>query len=148
MDSGGSYPFFLLRGGATVPALVVVGAQWGDEAKGKVVDLLAQEAEMVVRYGGGSNAGHTVMVGEELFKLHLIPSGILNPRTTCVISDGVVLDPAVALRELDELEGRGVSTERLRISRNAHVVMPYHKEIDRLEEERKGAARIGTTMQG
>jgi adenylosuccinate synthase len=131
-----------------VPTIVVVGAQWGDEAKGKVVDLLAQDAEMVVRYGGGSNAGHTVMVGEELFKLHLIPSGILNPKTTCVISDGVVLDPAVALRELDELQGRGVSTERLRISRNAHVVMPYHKEIDRLEEERKGAGKIGTTMQG
>jgi adenylosuccinate synthase len=129
-------------------ATVVVGAQWGDEAKGKVVDLLAQDADMVVRYGGGSNAGHTVMVGEELFKLHLIPSGILNPKTTCVISDGVVLDPAVALRELDELQGRDVSTERLRISRNAHVVMPYHKEIDRLEEERKGAGKIGTTMQG
>lgn len=128
--------------------VVVVGAQWGDEAKGKVVDLLGQDAEMVVRYGGGSNAGHTVMVGEELFKLHLIPSGILNPRTTCVISDGVVLDPVVALRELDELQGRGVSTERLRISRNAHVVMPYHREIDRLEEERKGAGKIGTTMQG
>jgi adenylosuccinate synthase len=131
-----------------VPTIVVVGAQWGDEAKGKVVDLLAQDADMVVRYGGGSNAGHTVMVGEELFKLHLIPSGILNPRTTCVISDGVVIDPAVALKELDELQGRGVSTAALRISRNAHVVMPYHKEIDRLEEERKGAGKIGTTMQG
>jgi adenylosuccinate synthase len=131
-----------------VPTIVVVGAQWGDEAKGKVVDLLAQDADMVVRYGGGSNAGHTVMVGEELFKLHLIPSGILNPRTTCVISDGVVIDPAIALRELDELQGRGVSTAALRISRNAHVVMPYHKEIDRLEEERKGDGKIGTTMQG
>src|SRR5215212_3109495 len=148
MDSGRRYPFFLLGGGAAVATIVVVGAQWGDEAKGKVVDLLAQDADMVVRYGGGSNAGHTVMVGEELFKLHLIPSGILSPKTTCVISDGVVLDPAVALRELDELQGRGVSTERLRISRNAHVVMPYHKEIDRLEEESKGAGKIGTTMQG
>jgi adenylosuccinate synthase len=131
-----------------VATVVVVGAQWGDEAKGKIVDLLAQSAEMVVRYAGGSNAGHTVMVGEELFKLHLVPSGILNSRTTCVISDGVVLDPEVVLRELDELYGRGVSTQRLQISRNAHVVMPYHKEIDRLEEERKGAGKIGTTMQG
>lgn len=128
--------------------VVVVGAQWGDEAKGKIVDLLAQDADMVVRYAGGSNAGHTVIVGEELFKLHLVPSGILNSRTTCVISDGVVLDPEVVLRELEELQARGVSTERLRISRNAHVVMPYHKEIDRLEEERKGAGKIGTTMQG
>jgi adenylosuccinate synthase len=139
---------FLLWGGSAVATVVVVGAQWGDEAKGKVVDLLAQDADMVVRYAGGSNAGHTVMVGEALFKLHLIPAGILNPRTTCVISDGVVLDPAVALRELEELQERGVSTERLRISRNAHVVMPYHREIDRLEEERKGAGKIGTTMQG
>jgi adenylosuccinate synthase len=131
-----------------VSTVVVVGAQWGDEAKGKVVDLLSQDADMVVRYSGGSNAGHTVMVGEELFKLHLIPSGILNPRTMCVISDGVVLDPAVVLRELNELQERGVSIERLHISRNAHVVMPYHREIDRLEEERKGAGKIGTTMQG
>jgi adenylosuccinate synthase len=157
MDSGSGYPFLFAGALAVygapmeeraVATVVVVGAQWGDEAKGKVVDLLAQDAEMVVRYAGGSNAGHTVMVGEELFKLHLVPSGILNPRTTCVISDGVVLDPEVVLRELDELQGRGVSTERLRISQNAHVVMPYHKEIDRLEEERKGAGKIGTTMQG
>jgi adenylosuccinate synthase len=131
-----------------VATVVVVGAQWGDEAKGKIVDLLAQEADMVVRYAGGSNAGHTVMVGEELFKLHLVPSGILNSRTTCVISDGVVLDPEVVVRELEELQSRGVRTEGLRISRNAHVVMPYHKAIDRMEEERKGVGKIGTTMQG
>ena len=129
-------------------ALVVVGAQWGDEAKGKIVDLLAQNADVVVRYAGGSNAGHTVMVGDLLIKLHLIPSGILNPATCCVISDGVVVDPSVLVREVEMLHGKGISTDNLRISPNAHVVLPYHKEIDRLEEERKGTGKIGTTMQG
>jgi adenylosuccinate synthase len=132
----------------TVPSVVVVGAQWGDEAKGKIVDLLAQNADLVVRYAGGSNAGHTVMVGDMVLKLHLVPSGILNPKTCCVISDGVVIDPAVLLREIEMLRGERVSTENLRVSPNAHVVLPYHKEIDRLEEERKGDAKIGTTMQG
>lgn len=131
-----------------MPVTVVVGAQWGDEAKGKIVDLLAQEAAVVVRYAGGSNAGHTVMAGDLVLKLHLIPSGILNPRTRCVISDGVVVDPAVLVREMAELQGRGVSIDNLHVSPNAHVVMPYHKEIDRLEEERKGTGKIGTTMQG
>ncbi|HEU4752169.1 MAG TPA: adenylosuccinate synthase, partial [Armatimonadota bacterium] len=128
--------------------VVVVGAQWGDEAKGKIVDLLAQNADVVVRYAGGSNAGHTVMTGDLLIKLHLIPSGILNPRTCCVISDGVVVDPSVLVRELDMLREKGIATDNLRISPNAHVVLPYHKEIDRLEEERKGTGKIGTTMQG
>lgn len=129
-------------------AVVVVGAQWGDEAKGKVVDLLAQNADVVVRYAGGSNAGHTVMVGEFLLKLHLIPSGILNPNTVCVISDGVVIDPTVLVREIAGLKERRLSTENLKISLNAHVVMPYHKELDRLEEEAKGDGKIGTTIQG
>lgn len=128
--------------------VVVVGAQWGDEAKGKVVDLLAQNADVVVRYAGGSNAGHTVMVGDFLLKLHLIPSGIMNPRTVCVISDGVVIDPTVLVRELAGLKERNLSTDHLKISLNAHVVMPYHKELDRLEEEAKGDGKIGTTMQG
>lgn len=129
-------------------AVVVVGAQWGDEAKGKIVDLLAQNADVVVRYAGGSNAGHTVMTGDVMLKLHLIPSGIMNPATCCVISDGVVVDPTVLVRELRELHEKGFSTENLKISPAAHVVMPYHKEIDRLEEERKGKGKIGTTMQG
>lgn len=127
---------------------VVVGAQWGDEAKGKLVDLLAQQASLVVRYGGGSNAGHTVAVGELQLKLHLIPSGILNPHALCVITDGVVIDPVVLLREIDELGRLGVRVDSLRLSPHAHVVMPYHQETDRLEEERRGAGRLGTTMQG
>jgi len=131
-----------------VAAVVVVGAQWGDEAKGKVVDLLAERADVVVRYAGGSNAGHTVAVGDMVLKLHLIPSGILNARACCVISDGVVVDPTVLLREIAELRDRGVSTANLKVSPYAHVVLPYHKEIDRLEEERKGTGKIGTTMQG
>lgn len=131
-----------------VPSVVVVGAQWGDEAKGKIVDLLAQNADVVVRYAGGSNAGHTVMVGDLLLKLHLIPSGILSSSTSCVISDGVVIDPTVLVRELSGLRSQEIPTDNLKISPNAHVVMPYHKEIDRLEEERKGSGKIGTTMQG
>jgi adenylosuccinate synthase len=126
----------------------VVGAQWGDEAKGKVVDLLAQEADVVVRYGGGSNAGHTVTVGDLVLKLHLIPSGILNRRATCVMADGMVIDPVVLCRELDELERQGIDTSGLKVSPNAHVILPYHQEIDRLEETRKANGRIGTTMQG
>ena len=137
-----------VREDTLVPTVVVVGAQWGDEAKGKIVDLLAQTADVVVRYAGGSNAGHTVMAGNLHLKLHLIPSGILNPNTACVISDGVVIDPSVLVRELRELEEQQISTANLKISPNAHVVLPYHKEIDRLEEERKGNGKIGTTMQG
>jgi adenylosuccinate synthase len=131
-----------------VATAVVVGAQWGDEAKGKLVDLLAQQAAVVVRYGGGSNAGHTVTVGDLELKLHLVPSGILNPRAACVITDGVVIDPTVLLRELEMLRGHNLEVRHLRISPHAHVVMPYHKEIDRLEELRRGAGRLGTTMQG
>ncbi len=131
-----------------MPTIVVVGAQWGDEAKGKIVDILAQKADVVVRYAGGSNAGHTVMAQDFHLKLHLIPSGILNPETLCVISDGVVVDPSVFVRELDGLHEQNISVANLKLSPNAHVVLPYHKEIDRLEEERKGAGKIGTTMQG
>jgi adenylosuccinate synthase len=131
-----------------VPTVVVVGAQWGDEAKGKVVDLLAQEADVVVRYGGGSNAGHTVTVGDLVLKLHLVPSGILHRNATCVMADGMVIDPVILCRELDELEERGIDTRGLKISPNAHVILPYHQEMDRLEETRKANGRIGTTMQG
>jgi adenylosuccinate synthase len=127
---------------------VVVGAQWGDEAKGKMVDYLAQRAGMVVRYGGGNNAGHTVTVGDEVYKLHLVPCGILNPAVDCVIADGVVIDPAVLLKEMRSLEGRGHSLAKLHISNSAHVIMPYHRLFDQLEEQRKGSSAIGTTGRG
>jgi adenylosuccinate synthase len=127
---------------------VVVGAQWGDEAKGKMVDVLAQKAGMVVRYGGGNNAGHTVMVDGEVYKCHLVPCGILNPDAVCVIADGVVIDPAVLIKELHAFEARGHSVQNVRISCNAHVIMPYHRLIDQLEEQRKGEAALGTTGRG
>ncbi|MGC8667183.1 MAG: adenylosuccinate synthase [Chthonomonadales bacterium] len=127
---------------------VVVGAQWGDEAKGKIVDYLAASAAMVVRYGGGSNAGHTVVVDGATYKFHLVPCGILHPGVTCVIADGVVVDPKVLVTELEELQSRGHSVERLRISANAHVVMPYHHRLDDIAEKRRGAAAIGTTGRG
>ena len=127
---------------------VVVGAQWGDEAKGKIVDYLAAGADMVVRYNGGSNAGHTVVVGGEVYKFHLVPCGVLWPGVTSVIGDGEVIDPKVLNGELDGLLARGISTSGLRISLNAHLVLPYHLLFDRLEEERKGSKAIGTTIRG
>ncbi|MGE5553900.1 MAG: adenylosuccinate synthase [Betaproteobacteria bacterium] len=132
-----------------MPAVVVVGTQWGDEGKGKVTDLLASEADLVVRYAGGSNAGHTVIIHGELFKLQQIPSGILSPGTTCLIGNGVVLDPKGLLREAEGLRGRGVSLAGLRISDRAQVVMPWHLLLDELEErERKPGHKIGTTGRG
>jgi adenylosuccinate synthase len=128
--------------------IVVVGAQWGDEAKGKIVDYLAREAEMVVRYGGGNNAGHSVMVGSTEYKFHLIPAGIVNGKTVCVVSDGVVIDPGVLVKEIDDLRNRGLDLSNLRISASAHVIMPYHRLLDELEEERRGAEKIGTTGRG
>lgn len=126
-------------------ALVLVGAQWGDEGKGKITDFLAQQADLVVRYQGGSNAGHTVEVMDDKFMLHLIPSGILYPKTICVIGNGVVIDPGKLLEELDGLARRGVDTDNLRISLRAPVVLPYHKKIDELEDRNK---KIGTTKRG
>lgn len=131
-----------------MPALVVLGAQWGDEGKGKIIDYLAEQAGMVVRYQGGNNAGHTVVVGDEEYKLHLIPSGILYADKICVIGSGVVVDPAVLIQELEYLWGKGIKTDNLRISDNAHVIMPYHCLLDKLEEEQKGEAKIGTTGRG
>lgn len=131
-----------------MPNTVVVGAQWGDEAKGKVVDYLASEAEMVVRYGGGANAGHTVSVGKEIFKLHLVPSGILHENVLCVIASGVVVDPSVLVREIQDLAARGCPISNLRISSRAHVIMPYHRLLDQLEEQRRGTRAIGTTARG
>lgn len=133
---------------AAMPAVVLIGAQWGDEGKGKITDFLAEKADMVIRYQGGNNAGHTVVVGDQEFKLHLIPSGILYPGTTCVIGNGVVVDPEVLVKELAYLENRGISTENLKISLRAHLIMPYHIRLDELEEERKGANKIGTTRRG
>jgi adenylosuccinate synthase len=131
-----------------VPATVIVGAQWGDEGKGKIVDLLARDSDLVCRYNGGPNAGHTVVVGGETYKLHHLPSGILDPGTDCVIGAGCVVDPEVLIEELDELESRGVSTERVYVSGNAHVIMPWHRLIDQASERRLGKRRIGTTRRG
>jgi len=131
-----------------MPGLAVVGAQWGDEGKGKIVDYLAAQADVVVRYAGGNNAGHTVVVGGKTFKLHLIPSGILYPEATCVIGNGVVIDPEVLVQELDALQAQGLRTARLCISERAHLIMPYHRDQDRLEEEARGNHRLGTTGRG
>lgn len=129
-------------------SVVVVGTQWGDEGKGKIVDYLAEKANVIVRYQGGNNAGHTVVTGGVEYKLHLIPSGILHGDKICIIGNGVVIDPAVLIQELDLLEAHGISTAGLRISPRAHLILPYHQRLDELEEERRGAGRIGTTRRG
>ncbi|MHB8125070.1 MAG: adenylosuccinate synthase [Desulfitobacteriaceae bacterium] len=129
-------------------AVVLIGAQWGDEGKGKITDFLAEKANMIVRSQGGNNAGHTVVVNGEEFKLHLIPSGILYPNKTCVIANGVVIDPAVLLQELSYLAERGIVTDKLLISSNAHIIMPYHRLLDGLEENARGTDKIGTTKRG
>lgn len=129
-------------------AVVLLGAQWGDEGKGKVTDFLAEKADLVVRYQGGNNAGHTVVAKGEEFKLHLIPSGILYSDKTCLIGNGVVVDPKVLLEELNYLAERKVKIGKLRISSNAHIIMPYHRLLDELEEEARGDQKIGTTKRG
>lgn len=131
-----------------MPAVALVGAQWGDEGKGKVTDFLAAQADFIVRYQGGNNAGHTVVVGQEEFRLHLIPSGILYPEKTCIIGNGVVIDPAVLIGEIEELTRRGVKMARLLISERAHVILPYHRMLDSAQEVWKGNGRIGTTGRG
>jgi len=131
-----------------MPGIVIVGAQWGDEGKGKVTDLLAEQAQVVVRYQGGNNAGHTVVVGQQTLKLHLIPSGIHRPGVLCVIGNGLVVDPRALVAEMDELEANGLDTSGLRISANAHLVMPYHLILDGSEEERRGGKSLGTTRRG
>lgn len=129
--------------------VVVVGAQWGDEGKGRIVDFLAQRADIVVRYQGGNNAGHTVEVDNVKYKLHLIPSGMLHPGKICVIGNGVVVDPIALVEEIKYLESYGIDVrQRLKISDRAHLVMPYHKLLDELEEERKGKLQLGTTRKG
>jgi len=131
-----------------MPAIVLVGAQWGDEGKGKATDLLGGRVEYVVRYQGGNNAGHTVVIGDEKYALHLLPSGILSPNTVPVIGNGVVIDPGVLLAELTGLQERGIDTSRLRISANAHLIASYHIEVDKVSERYLGKARIGTTGRG
>jgi adenylosuccinate synthase len=131
-----------------VPATVVVGTQWGDEGKGKLTDLLAAEMDMVVRYQGGHNAGHRIVVDGEVFALQLVPSGVLYPNLTPVIGNGVVVEPSVLLAEIDELERRGIDTSRLVVSGNAHLIMPYHLELDRVTERYLGKNSLGTTKRG
>ena len=131
-----------------MPVIAVIGAQWGDEGKGKVVDLLAEEVRMVARFSGGDNAGHTVVNHYGEFKLHLIPSGIFSPKATCIIGNGVMINPAVFINEIEQLNQRGVDTSRLFISDRAHLVMPYHLLLDGLEEELRGEKAIGTTRKG
>ena len=131
-----------------MPAIVLVGAQWGDEGKGKATDLLGDRVDYVVRYQGGNNAGHTVVIGDESYALHLLPSGILTPDVVPVIGNGVVIDPAVLIGEIDGLEARGISCDRLAISANAHLIMPHHVARDRVTERFLGKAQIGTTGRG
>ena len=131
-----------------MPAIVIVGAQWGDEGKGKATDLLADSVDFVVRYQGGNNAGHTVVIGEETYALHLLPTGVLSPNATPVIGNGVVIDPEVLIGEIDGLQARGVSCDRLLISANAHLIMPHHIALDKVTERHLGNARIGTTGRG
>lgn len=131
-----------------MPATVVVGTQWGDEGKGKFTDLVAKEMELVVRYQGGHNAGHTLVVDGESFALQLVPSGVLYDHITPVIGNGVVVDPRVLISEMDMLESRGVDTSALKVSGNAHLIMPYHQELDALHERHLGDAKLGTTKRG
>ena len=131
-----------------MPATVVVGTQWGDEGKGKVTDLLAEDMQCVVRYQGGHNAGHTLVVAGESFALQLMPSGVLYPHITPIIGNGVVVDPLVLLAEIDMLEGRGVDCSRLRVSGNAHLILPYHQTLDVVFERHLGKNKLGTTKRG
>jgi adenylosuccinate synthase len=131
-----------------MPGIVLIGAQWGDEGKGKVTDLLAERADAVVRFQGGNNAGHTIVRGGRTWKLHLMPSGILHPGTLCVIGNGVVIDPKVLTDELEDLASKRVDTQGLRISANAHVIMPYHLLLDHAGEIKLGKLQIGTTRRG
>jgi adenylosuccinate synthase len=131
-----------------MPAIIVIGAQWGDEGKGKIVDHLGERASMVVRYQGGNNAGHTVIVGDTVLKLHQVPSGISRPHVAAVLGHGMVINPPALVEELDIIEAEGMTTDNLHISSNAHVVMPYHLKLDALEEELRGSNALGTTKKG
>src|SRR6059058_6708497 len=130
--------------------IVIIGAQWGDEGKGKVVDLLADRFDIVSRYQGGHNAGHSVYVGDKAFVLRLLPSGIIHPDKTCVLGNGMVIDPKAFFEEVDQIEAKGISVtpERLKVSSRAHLIMPYHRALDHTSEERLGNEKIGTTLRG
>ncbi len=134
--------------GGTMSSKVIIGAQWGDEGKAKIIDILSEEAEVVVRSQGGNNAGHTVVANDETYKFHLIPSGILYEGTKCIVGNGVVIDPEGILGEIDGILAKGISTDNLRISKRAHLVMPYHKVLDGIKEEYRGEGDIGTTKKG
>ena len=131
-----------------MPSIIVMGAQWGDEGKGKATDQLGDRVDYVVRYSGGNNAGHTLVVDGEKYAVHLLPSGILNPHATPVIGNGVVVDPEVLFQEIDMLGERGVPVEKLKISANAHIIAPYHRTLDKVTERFLGKRRIGTTGRG
>jgi adenylosuccinate synthase len=131
-----------------VTIIAIVGGQWGDEGKGKIIDLLAEKAKIVARFSGGDNAGHTVINPCGEFRLHLVPSGIFYPQVTCIIGNGVAINPAVLLKEIDDLQNHGVGISRLFISDRAHLIMPYHTLLDRLEEERRSKEALGTTLRG
>jgi adenylosuccinate synthase len=137
-----------LNSGRKMPAVVLLGAQWGDEGKGKATDLLGEAVDYVVRYQGGNNAGHTVVIKDQKYALHLLPSGILSPNVIPVIGNGVVIDPAVLLEEIKGLNERGINTSKLKISTNAHLITPYHRTIDKVSERFLGKAKIGTTGRG
>jgi len=135
--------------GEKMPKRIVVGMQWGDEGKGKIVDLLSEQADVIARYQGGANAGHTVVIDSKKFILHLIPTGILHPKKICVIGNGVAFDLQLFFLELEELESKGIKFDkRIFISKNVHLVMPYHKDMERIEEEKRGNSKIGTTLKG
>jgi len=141
-------PGFFRARASLMPATVIVGLQWGDEGKGKTTDFLAEQTALVVRYQGGDNAGHTLMLGDEVFKLHLVPSGILYPHIVPLIGPGVVVNPATLIDELDALTARGIDTSRLRASFAAHVILPYHRALDVAREARLAGAKVGTTGRG
>lgn len=129
-------------------SVVVVGSQWGDEGKGKITDFLAEQAEVIARYQGGNNAGHTIVFQDKKYKLHIVPSGIFYRDKVCVIGNGVVIDPKVLIEEIQYIEGHGFSTDNLKISNRAHIIMPYHIRLDQAEEQTKGSNKIGTTGKG
>jgi len=131
-----------------MPAIVLIGAQWGDEGKGKATDLLGDRVDYVVKFNGGNNAGHTVVIGSEKYALHLLPSGILTPGVIPVIGNGVVIDPTVLFEEIDGLEARGIDTSRLIVSANAHLIASYNRTLDRVTERFLGSRKIGTTGRG
>ncbi|MDP4972744.1 MAG: adenylosuccinate synthetase, partial [Pontimonas sp.] len=131
-----------------MPAVVIVGAQWGDEGKGKATDLIADRIDYVVKFNGGNNAGHTVVIGDEKYALHLLPSGILTPGVIPVISNGVVIDPEVLIEELDALSARGIDVSKLVISSHAHIITQYHRTLDKVTERFLGKRQIGTTGRG